>query len=190
MLTSKFSKGESYASTPQSEPTPLFGILREAEPVPREWLGPLTDSIRAVATLIQAPEAIAMQSVLIVSSAATQALADVETLQGHVPLSCFALTVAQSGERKSACDSLATGVIEQIDQERARKYRHDRRKFEADKLEFQKGKRRKRDDDFIVVNDELKAPDPNLPPEPPLFSGHTDQRSHDRRAIQPIRNGH
>ncbi|AXI47533.1 hypothetical protein C1J03_16895 [Sulfitobacter sp. SK012] len=45
MLTSKFSKGESYASTPQSEPTPLFGILREAKPVPWERLGPLADPI-------------------------------------------------------------------------------------------------------------------------------------------------
>lgn len=169
MLTSKFSKGESYVSTPQSEPTPLFGALREAEPVPWEGLGPLADPIKAIATLTQAPEAIAMQSVLIVASAATQALADVEALHGLVPLSCFALTVAQSGERKSACDSLATGAIDQIDQVRARKYRHDRRKYEVDKLEFQKGKRRKRDEDFNVIDDELNAPDPNLPPEPPLF---------------------
>lgn len=33
MLASKFSKGGSYVSTPQSEPTPLLGELRKPDPV-------------------------------------------------------------------------------------------------------------------------------------------------------------
>lgn len=169
MLTNKFSKGESYAFIPQSEPTPLFGELRKAEPVPWEALGPLADPIRAIATLTQAPEAIAMQSILTVASVATQAFADVEALHGFVPLSCFALTVAHSGERKSACDLLSTTAIDRIDQERARMYRHQKRQFDYDKLEFQKGKRRKSNNDFDVIDDELKDPEDNLPPEPPLF---------------------
>jgi Protein of unknown function (DUF3987) len=169
MPNNKLGKGESYVSTPLSEPTPLFGALREADPVPWEALGPLAVPIRAIATLTQAPAAIAMQSVLTVASAATQAQADVEALHGFVPISIFALTIAQSGERKSACDSLATAAIDRIDRERWRKYLHEKRKFEADKLEFQKGKRRKSYDDFDVVEDELTRPDSNLPPEPPLF---------------------
>jgi hypothetical protein len=168
MLTSKFSKGESCVFIPQTEPTPLFGELRDADPVPWEALGPLADVIRAIATLTQAPEAIAMQSVLVVASVAVQALADVEALHGFVPLSCFALTVAQSGERKSACDLLATTAIDRIDLERGRAYRHEKRKFEADKLEYQKGKRRKSYDDFDIIDDELSDPDDDLPPEPPL----------------------
>ncbi len=168
MLTNKFSKGESYVLAPQVEPTPLFGELRQAERVPWEALGPLAEPIKAISTLTQAPDAIAMQSVLTVASTATQALADVEALHGHVPLSCFALTVAQSGERKSACDSLATAAIDRIDQERGRQFRYDIRKFEVDKLEFQKGKRRK-SNDFDVIEDELPNPEDNLPPEPPLF---------------------
>ncbi|TMV07773.1 DUF3987 domain-containing protein [Ruegeria sediminis] len=169
MLTSEFSKGESYVSTPQAEPTPLFGELRASEPVPWDALGRLAEVVRAISTLTQAPEAIAMQSVLIVVSLATQAHADAEFLVGSVPLSCFALTVAQSGERKSACDHLASTAIERIDLERGRKYRLEKREFEAAKLAFQKGNRRKSNDDFDVVDDDHTELDADLPPEPPIY---------------------
>lgn len=169
MLTAEFSKGESYVFTPQPEPTPLFGELRESEPVPWEALGRLAEVIRAIATLTQAPDSIAMQSVLIVASLAAQAHADVEVLFGSVPLSCFAVTVAQSGERKSACDHLASTAIERFDLERGRKYRHEKREFEAAKLAYQKGKRRKSHDDFDVLDDDLTDLDLDLPPEPPLY---------------------
>jgi hypothetical protein len=80
----------------------------------------LAETVRAIATLTQAPDAIAMQSVLAVASTATQGLADGEALHGSVPISLFLITVAQSGERKSACDGLATAAIWEVDQERER----------------------------------------------------------------------
>jgi hypothetical protein len=169
MLTSKFSKGESYAITPQTDPTPLFGELRKADPVPYHALGALADPIRAIATLTQAPDAIAMQSVLTVASVATQALANVESLYAFGPISCFALTVARSGERKSACDTLATAAIARIDQERVRRFNREMRVFEADKLGFQKSQRRASNTGFNVIEDDLDDPDAGLPPEPPLF---------------------
>ncbi|AXI43164.1 YfjI family protein [Sulfitobacter sp. SK011] len=168
MLTSKFSKGESCASTPQSEPVPLFGELREAEPVPWAALGPLADPIMSISTLTQAPAAIAMQSVLTVVSTVTQGLADVETLRGHVPISLFALTIAKSGERKSACDALATAAIKDVDQERERQYRLAKRVFEAELLEFQKGQRRKSNKDFEVIEGDPGDSKCDLAPEPPL----------------------
>ncbi|RBW57443.1 YfjI family protein [Ruegeria sp. A3M17] len=169
MLTAKFSKRESYAPAQEMDPTPLFGELRDAEPVPWQALGPLADPGKAIAMLTQAPDAIAMQSVLTVASVATQAFADVETLQGYVPISCFALTVAQSGERKSACDSLATAAIGRIDQERMRIYTRKKRKYEAEKLEYQKSRRRSSSKDFEVIETDLDGEDLDLPPEPPLF---------------------
>lgn len=91
--------------------------------MPWQALGPLADAISGISTLTQAPAAIAMQSVLTVVSTATQGLGNVETLHGNVPISLFTLTIAQSGERKSACDALATRAIKQIDQELERQYR-------------------------------------------------------------------
>jgi len=168
MQAKKFCTGESYVLLPQSEPTPLFGELREAERVPWEALGPLADAIRGISTLTQAPAAIAMQSVLTVVSTVTQGLADAETLHGHVPISLFALTIAQSGERKSACDALATRAIRHVDQERERQYRRSKRMFEAELMEFQKGKRRKPSNDYDVIEEEFKDPKVDLAPEPPL----------------------
>lgn len=168
MLTNKFSTGESYVFTPLPEPTALFGELREAEPVPWEALGPLADPIRSISTLTQAPAAIAMQSVLTVASTVTQGLADAESLHGHVPISVFALTIARSGERKSACDALATAAVKRVDQERERQYRLAKRVSEAKLLDFQKGQRRKPDKDFDVIEENLKYPDVDLAPEPPL----------------------
>ena len=169
MLAAKFSKGESYVFTPQPEPTPLFGDLRESDPVPWDGLGCLADVVRAIATLTQAPDAIAMQSVLIVASLATQAHANVEVFHGSVPISLFALTVAQSGERKSACDHLASTAIERVDLARGRDYRREKREYEAAKLAFQKGKRRKPSNDYDVIDVELEDLDTDLPPEPPLY---------------------
>jgi hypothetical protein len=128
----------------------------------------LAGPIKAIATLTQAPAAIAMQSVLAVASAVTQGLADVETLQGPVPVSLYLVTIARSGERKSACDGLATCAIKDVDQERERQYRHKKREFEAKSLEFQRGLRRKPKNGFDVIEGDLTDPKVDLAPEPPL----------------------
>ncbi|WP_245540887.1 DUF3987 domain-containing protein [Octadecabacter antarcticus] len=164
----KSSKGESCVSTPESEPTPLYGELSQAQPIPWLALGPLAEPVRAISTLTQAPDAIAMQSLLAVVSTATQGLADAEALHGAVPISLFLITVAQSGERKSACDGLATAAIKEVDQERERHHRLSKRVFEAELLKFQKGQRRKRSNDSDVIEGAFIAPKVDLAPEPPL----------------------
>jgi len=169
MLTSQSSKWERRANAHQADPTPLFGAFRDPEPIPLEELGPLANGVHAIASLTGAPQAIAMQSVLTVASVATQALVNVETLHGYVPLSSFFLTVAQSGERKSACDSLATSVIDQLDQERVRLYLRAKREFEAQKIEHQRRRRRSTSSDFDVIEHDLDMEDTDLPPEAPLF---------------------
>jgi len=170
MLAAKSSKWESYAKDPITDPTRLFGELRDAEPIPWQALGPLSNAVSAIALLTQAPEAIAMQSILAVASVATQGHADVEVIQGCSPISCFFLTVAQSGERKSACDSLASVEIDRFDQERVRIYLREKRAFEAEKLDYQRRRRRSPSNDFDVIEGDWDADDADsLPPEPPLF---------------------
>ncbi len=158
------------SSPKQPDPIPLSGELRGAEPIPWLALGPLGNPIKAILTLTQAPDAIAMQSVLAVASTATQGLADVEAIHGFVPISLFLITIAQSGERKSACDALATAAIKDVDQERERQYRHIKRVFEAELVEFQKGQRRKPKKDFDVIEGDIKRPNIELAPEPPLVT--------------------
>jgi hypothetical protein len=90
------------------EKRPLHRELPPPEPFPIEALGPLADAAKAVATLTQAPPAMAAQSVLAAATLAAQAHADVKLPHGPVaPLSGFFLTIAGSGERKTTCDKLA-----------------------------------------------------------------------------------
>jgi hypothetical protein len=89
-------------------PRPLMRELPPADPFPVDALGTLLgDAARAIHDRIQAPMAIGAQSVFGAANLAIQGHADVVLPigpgQGR-PVSCFLITVAASGERKSACD--------------------------------------------------------------------------------------
>ena len=101
------------------EPTPLIRDLPEGEPYPMDALGPLRQAAEGIHDLTQAPAAIAAQAVLGVAALTAQGLADVDLGHSRSPISLFLLTVAQSGERKSACDKLATQAIKEREKELA-----------------------------------------------------------------------
>ena len=90
-------------------PRPLMRELPPADPFPVEALGDvLASAARAIHDRIQAPLAICGQSVLAAATLAIQARADIELPTGHrKPLSSYFVTVAASGERKSAVDQEA-----------------------------------------------------------------------------------
>jgi hypothetical protein len=56
---------------------------------------------------VQVPDALAAHAVLGFAALAAQAHANVQTLGGPRPISLYMLTVAESGERKTAADMLA-----------------------------------------------------------------------------------
>jgi hypothetical protein len=87
---------------------PLRRDTPPPEPFPLDALGPLlSDTARCMADTLQCPDALAGQSVLAAATLAAQAHADV-VIDGRVsPLSGYFVTVAESGERKSAVDSWA-----------------------------------------------------------------------------------
>lgn len=99
-------------------PRPLVREIAEPEPYPVEALGSLRPAIMAIHEHTRAPVAICGQSVLGAVSLAGQAHADVRLPTGQRrPLSQFLLTIAASGDRKSAVDRLALGpVYEREDQ--------------------------------------------------------------------------
>jgi hypothetical protein len=98
----------------KSEPPRL--LMRElppADPYPVEALGDvLAPAARAIHDRVQAPLAICAQSVLAAVTLATQAHADVVLPTGHArPQSIYLVTVAATGERKSAVDAEACGAV-------------------------------------------------------------------------------
>lgn len=111
-------------------PQPLLREIPAGEPYPVEALGPLKEAVQAVQGMTLAPVAIPAASALSVASLAVQGFRDVETLNGTRPLALYALTIAQSGERKSSCDAPLMAELRKFEKEQAEQYRHARADYE------------------------------------------------------------
>jgi Protein of unknown function (DUF3987) len=113
-------------------PRPLMRELPAADPFPVEALGDLLASAaRAIHDRIQAPLAICGQSVLAASTLAVQAHADIELPTGHrKPLSSYFVTVAASGERKSAVDQEALWPVRKREAALRDAYRDERLNYD------------------------------------------------------------
>ena len=94
------------------QPEPLQRKIPEGEPYPIDRLATgtdtrLADAAKKVAEIVQCSNGIAAHSMLGGAALATQALRDFE-IDGRVkPTSLFLLTIGESGERKTAADSVA-----------------------------------------------------------------------------------
>jgi hypothetical protein len=100
--------GNTPSQLSQSQPVPLVRPVPPAEPYPIDALGPVIGpAARAIMEHVQVPDALAAHAVLGFAALAAQAHANVQTLGGLRPVSLYMLTVAESGERKTAADVLA-----------------------------------------------------------------------------------
>ena len=110
------SAAESAAANESAPPEPPRALMRElppADPFPADALGSVLGSAAAaIHDMTQAPVAICGQSVLAAATLAVQGHADVvlPTNQAR-PISGFFLSIAQTGERKSAVDGHALWPI-------------------------------------------------------------------------------
>lgn len=87
---------------------PLRRAVRAAEPYPVDALGDiLSGAVNAVNVAIQAPHALCAQSFLAGSALAVQGSANLRLHGDTKPLSNYFITIAGSGERKSATDGQA-----------------------------------------------------------------------------------
>ena len=126
-------------------PDPLRREPPAPEPYPRDALGDvLSAAAGAMQSIIQAPDALLGQSVLGAASLAVQAHANL-IIDGRIsPLSLFFLTIAASGERKSATDTVALKPVMDKQRELVAIFREDARLHKADLQAFEKAER-----DFI-----------------------------------------
>jgi hypothetical protein len=107
---------------PEFEPTRPLPLRRTIPPemaFPVACLGEeLQGVVEALQHVIQAPMAICAQTVLAGVNFATQGLSDVGLPMGIVrPISEFFVTIAESGERKSAADDLALSEVRRYQRE-------------------------------------------------------------------------
>jgi len=95
-------------------PIPLLPNERPGKPFPVAALGPiLAGAVDAIVDMVQCPTAIAAQSVIAAASLAAQPHVNVEhpATGKPCPVSLFLVTVAASGERKSAADQIALDPV-------------------------------------------------------------------------------
>lgn len=171
-------------------PQPLVPETAPCAAYPVHALGPLQAVAEAVQGQTQAPVAIPAASALAVAALAVQGFADVETLGGARPVSLFVLTIAQSGERKSSCDSLLMEALQAFEREQARAYRDEtqswqnrhalwkgtREKVLAEAKAGKVGKRTSGEADLAALGAEPAAPpSPQRTVTNPTFQGLTRQ---------------
>ncbi|MEX1108281.1 MAG: DUF3987 domain-containing protein, partial [Dongiaceae bacterium] len=109
-------------------PLPLFRASDEPAPFPVDALGPiLAAAAIAIEDKIQAPIELCAQSVLAVASLAVQANVDVILPTGQTrPTSCYYVSIAASGERKSACDHEALAPVREREEELRRAHKTEK----------------------------------------------------------------
>lgn len=129
---------ESQSRKSRSAPEALRRPVPPPEPYPVAELGPiLQPAAESLRRVIQAPDAVCGASVLAAASLAAQALADIEIDGRTIPLSLWMLTVAESGERKSAVDAEAMRAARDYEKELAKGYELDLRTHAADVAEWE-----------------------------------------------------
>lgn len=183
--------------TPEG-PQPLVREIAPGKAYPAHALGPLRPAVEAVQGMTQAPLAIPAQSALAVASLAVQGFADVDTLGGTRPTSLYALTIARSGERKSACDAPLMAALRTHEREQAKAQREEMERWhnahaiwkgerERILVEAKKGKGEKQ----TAAQADLHAlgPEPEAPPSTdrtvtePTFEGLTKLFAHGQPSL-------
>ncbi len=179
-------------------PQPLLREIKPGAAYPLNALGSLRDAVEAVQGQTLAPVAIPAASALAVASLAVMGHADVQTLGGPRPVSLYALTIAQSGERKSSCDALLMAALRAHEKEQTKEQHAEVEnwknvyalwKGERDRIlgEAKKGKGEKR----TASEADLRAlgPEPAAPPSPdrvvtePTYEGLTRLFAHGQPAL-------
>lgn len=126
---------------------PPLPLLRELPPpasFPIAALGDvLCSAADAIQDLVQSPWAMCGQAVLAAATLAVQGHADIQLPTGQVkPLSNFFLTVAGSGERKSATDSYALGPVRKHEELLDEGYRIEMPGYQNDKQAWEAARKR------------------------------------------------
>ncbi|AZC28812.1 hypothetical protein C4K38_0830 [Pseudomonas chlororaphis subsp. piscium] len=120
-------------------PRPLIESNPVADPYPVQALGGvLGPAVARMAEVIGVPQALAAQSVLAASALATQGHAGLYLDGRNYPLSLYLITVAASGDRKTAADRFALLPARQWEREQWQRYREQLARYHAAQRQAQR----------------------------------------------------
>lgn len=137
-------------------PEQLAPDMDKPDPYPVETLPEIMrDAVRAIAEIVQCPVALAGQSVLSAAAYLAQTRSDaLSPVKYQMPCSLYMLALADSGDRKSTADKLASKPIAEREQEKQNQFRQARKDWEQAK----QGMKSAEEKEFIQDN-----PAPNDP---------------------------
>ncbi|MEB2648532.1 YfjI family protein [Pseudomonas canadensis] len=120
-------------------PRPLIESNLVPQPYPVQALGGiLGPAVERMADVIGVPQALAAQSVLAASALATQGHAGLQLDGRHYPLSLYLITVAASGDRKTASDRSALLPARQWERQQWQHYREQLSRYRAAQRQAQR----------------------------------------------------
>ncbi len=120
-------------------PRPLIESNLVPQPYPVQALGGiLGPAVERMAEVIGVPQALAAQSVLAASALATQGHAGLQLDGRNYPLSLYLITVAASGDRKTAADRSALLPARQWEREQWQHYREQLSRYRAAQRQAQR----------------------------------------------------
>ncbi|MGZ8943013.1 MAG: YfjI family protein [Methylobacter sp.] len=145
---------------------PLRRPHQPAEPFPLDALGiKLKAAVKAVQAAVKAPPAICAQSFLACAAVCVQGTANLELHGSTIPLSEFFLTIAESGERKTATDNHAKTPHNAWQKEEYKRYQDELKQFKDAYEAFEKARK-----EAINKGEPCPLPEPSAPRMPMLFS--------------------
>ena len=153
----------------RSEPEPLRRPLPPAAAYPIEALGPILEpAARVLLTVVQAPDAVIGASLLAAASLAAQPHANVHVDGRTSPISLWHVSIAESGERKSAVDNWALHAHREAERESGATFRNDMITYKAEKRAYDLAvKRAEKNKDAAATRAEIRQLGP--PPDAPLL---------------------
>jgi hypothetical protein len=136
------------AESRRAAPEPLMRPTPSPAPYPMEALGPvLGPAAAAIHRIVRSPSAICGGSVLAAASLCAQRIADVAIDGRRVPCSLWLMTIAGSGERKTATDAPALAVIREVEREQMRAYYRELEEYKIALREWEKSRAANRHDE-------------------------------------------
>ena len=114
----------------RAAPEPLRRPVPPAADYPLDALGDvLGPAAKRIHDVVQAPDALCGQSILAAASLAVQSHADVLIEGRREPLSLWAVSIAESGERKSAVDQVALAAHKHHERQQLQQYLDEKAEF-------------------------------------------------------------
>ena len=155
------------------EPLPLLRDPEKPEDFPLDCIGPtMAAAVKVIADTIKAPTEICAQSALAAASLISQGLYDVKIDGRQSPSSCFFLTIAGSGDRKSAADTVVLKAIREVERQKILRHQREMLEFQMRSQVYEAAKsrvlRQKKQKSIEVLNKEIAAlgEPPKAPPSP------------------------